>query len=169
MTKKKIEHVGIRNSNLFCSNCGREQIIPYPIEPDMFAAMGKAFEKSHTDCAKTWQEPTAPPSLSEVQKAAFWWKNGERGLSSETIFNQLSGRGASKNSYHPCDPDDFRRCYLLLKAIPEWKDRLVLLKSISQSWSNLVHHWDELTAMLEEMLAGKKSSKMYDLMQTLIR
>lgn len=166
--KAKIEHVGIHNESLFCWNCGNSQAMAMPMEIPVFTAMAKAFEKSHAHCQKTWKEPEVDQSQSVARKAAFWLQHGERGISSETMFSILSGQPVRRDLCHPCDPDDFRRCYLLLKAIPEWKRRLQALKPISSAWSNLVDHWDELTAMLEEMMAGKKSPAMYELMQKLI-
>lgn len=168
MAKRNTDHVIIRNQDLFCSHCGKSQAVPYPIEPFMFQAMGEAFTKQHSSCEKTWQQPVAPPEHSVTQRAHFWWTQGERGMSSETIYAVMTSEGIPVRRSHPYDPDDFRRCYLLLKQIPEWRQRMAEMRPVSKAWSNLVDHWDELTAMLEEMMAGKKSSAMYDLMQTLI-
>lgn len=167
-TANKATHVGFRNGDLFCSHCGSSQKIPAPMEISVFAAMGKAFQKSHAKCRKTWTEPVVDQSISIERKAAFWLQHGERGMSSETMFGVISGLSLGHRASHPYDPDDFRRCYLLLKAVPEWREKLPMLRPVSKAWSNLVDHWDELTSMLEEMMAGKKSSAMYDLMQKLI-
>jgi hypothetical protein len=69
--------------------------------------------------------------------------------------------------YPPADPDDFRRCYLLIKAVPQWKERLVELKSLSETWSKLVDNWDKLTEMLEEQMRTRKANGMYELMNSL--
>lgn len=164
----KTNHVRIRNEALFCSHCGSSQAVAYPVEIPVFTAMMDAFAKNHAECPKTWKEPELDQSLAVREKADFWWKHGERGISSMTMFAIFCGRHMPQRPCHPLDPDDFRRCYLLLKAVPEWREKLPLLKAHSSAWSNLVDHWDELTAMLEEMMAGKKSSAMYDLMQKLI-
>lgn len=168
MSKAKIEHVVIRNETLFCLNCGCSQAIPLPMEISVFAAMAKAFEKVHAKCRKTWQAPIADPSWSAGRKADFWWENGERGVSSEIMWYVLQGRPNPRHGSHPLDPDDFRRCYLLIKTVPEWKDRLPFLKPLSTAWSNLVDNWDKLTEMLEEQMRTKKDNGMYDLMQRLI-
>jgi len=52
------EHVSFRKGSLFCSHCGRKQRVFYPVEIGVFAAMCRAFSKSHAHCGKTWQEPT---------------------------------------------------------------------------------------------------------------
>lgn len=163
-----MSHTTIRNSNLFCHNCGGEQIITYPINPEMFSAMAKAFEKIHKNCKKTWVQPEVDQSLREEQKANEWLATGERGTSSETIFEVITGKKITKyGKSHPYDPDDFRRCYLLLKAVPEWKNKLHLLKSESKTWANLVDNWDKLTEMLEEQLKTKKANGMYEFMENL--
>src|SRR5579872_2015706 len=130
--------------------------------------MGKAFTKSHAKCPKTYKEPTVNPSLSIEQRANFWWQHGERGASSETIFGVLSGRGVKRDGCHPWDPSDFKRCHGLLLVIPEWRDRLLEMKSQSKAWSNLVDNWDKLTEMLEEQMQTGKDNGMYKFMQTLI-
>lgn len=168
MPKIKADHVIIRNEKLFCSNCGAAQTIQLPMEIPVFVAMGKAFTKSHAKCLKTYKEPVVNPSLSIEQRADFWWQHGERGISSETIFGVLSGRGPRKDGCHPWDPSDFKRCYGLLQVVPEWRERLGEMKSQSKAWSNLVDNWDKLTEMLEEMMRTNKDNGMYDFMQTLI-
>lgn len=168
MEKAKIEHMVIRNEKLFCMNCGDSQAIPFPIAIPVFSAMSTAFEKMHAKCRKTWQAPIVDPSWSADRKAGFWWENGERGRSSEVMWYALQGRLDTHRGAHPLDPDDFRRCYLLIKTVPEWKERLVFLKPLSTSWSNLVDNWDKLTDMLEEQMRTKKDNGMYDLMQKLI-
>lgn len=169
VAKKNTEHVTFRNQDLFCSHCGSRQKVAYPVEIDVMSAMLKAFAKSHADCEKTWVEPVAKPGLSVAQRAHFWWSDGERGMSSETIYSVMTHEGMPVGRSHPHDPDDFRRCYLLLKLIPEWRERIADMKQVSKAWANLADNWGALTGMLEEMMAGKKSSAMHDFMQTLIQ
>jgi hypothetical protein len=160
--KATTDHCTIRNEDLFCMNCGGSQKIPYPIAIDMYSAMTKQFIKSHKSCEKSWKEPEADQSLSINQKAYFWLKNGEKGLSSTCMFNVFESRKPVINGDHPLDPDDFSRCYKLLKTIPEWRPRITEMKACSQAWSNLADHWDELEKMYEA-----KDKKMYDFMQKL--
>lgn len=67
---------------------------------------------------------------------------------------------------HPHDPDDFRRCYMLLFMVPEWKELLHEIKGESDVWEKLIDNWDQLTTMLEEQLAGKRNN-MYQFMKKL--
>jgi hypothetical protein len=168
MAKTKADHVVMRNGAVFCLHCGREQKIAMPCEISVFSAMAKAFTKSHAKCLKTWEEPQADQTQSEKVRMAFWLQNGERGISSETMYHVLSGGKPGPRACHPWDPSDFRRCYLLLKTVPEWKEKLHLLKPLSESWANLVDNWDKLTEMLEEQMKTKRANGMYEFMQTLI-
>jgi hypothetical protein len=167
MRKSNIDHVVFRNNQLFCSNCGSYQAVPFPIAIPLFTALNTAFIKMHKSCPKTWEQPTVNSDLSVKQKADWWLQNGERGISSETMFEALSGRLIGARGWTPSDPDDFRRCYLLLQAVPEWKSQLDMLRPLSTAWSNLVDNWDKLTVMLEEQIQTKKPNGMYQLMKTL--
>lgn len=168
MGKSKTDHVVIRNQKIFCSHCGREQVVPYPIEIPVFIAMGKAFSKSHANCQKVWTQPVVNPELSEAKKAIFWWEHGEHGSSSEFMHGILSG--LSKNVYdgsYPHDPSDFKRCHGLLEMVPEWRLKLDMLKSASPTWNNLIDNWPKLTEMLLDQMETKKDNGMYDFMKTL--
>ena len=130
------------------------------------------FGERHEKCKKTWQEPSPEETkgMRSMQDKMQWWiANGEQGVSSKTMYSVLSGHSImSSHSYNtPSDPDDFRRCYLLLKAIPEFVDMLPNMKSV-RGWSALVDNWDRLTEMLEEQMKTKEDNGMYDFMQSLI-
>ncbi len=157
----------IRNSKLFCDKCGQEQTIPYPIAIPMMTAMTGAFGEMHKNCKGTWVQPEIEQTKSLNEKMMFWLSQGERGTSSETMFQKLSGQNLRAYNSHPCDPDDFRRCYLLLKTIPEWKAELFKLKGLSPVWSKLIDNWDKLTEMLEEQMKTHKANGMYELMKSL--
>lgn len=168
MKKPKADHCTIRNENLFCTHCGGEHKISYPVDARMFDAMTKAFIEIHKNCPKTWQPPILDSRLTVKQRADWWLANGERGTSSETIFEIMDGRKIlTYGKCHPLDPDDFRRCYLLLIAIPEWKIQLHLMKKVSPVWAKLVDNWDKLTLMLEEQLVTGKPNGMYQYMKEL--
>ncbi len=155
-TKKKESHTGFRNNNLFCFNCGASFDMQLPQSVTFAAAVMKEFDKAHTHCEKTWTVPQPDMSQTLAQRIMWWYKgNGERGTSSETIFSALSGNRITKTYCHPSDPDDFRRCYLLLKCMPEWNDRLSELCPLSQVWEKLVYCWPMLTELMEKYLAGE--------------
>ncbi|MFA5297855.1 MAG: hypothetical protein WC389_06560 [Lutibacter sp.] len=160
----------IRNSNLFCTCCGGEFKLQYPIPSSDMINKTNQFTALHKDCKQTWVEPEVDQSKNLKDKMMFWLSQGERGISSETMFTVLAGDDnwcLPKHRYsYPCDPDDFRRCYLLLKTIPEWKPELYKLKRLSPVWSKLVDNWDKLTEMLEEQMKTHKPNGMYELMKS---
>lgn len=161
----------IRNGKLFCCNCGGEHPLIMPMPVNEMSDKIKAFNKLHSDCKKTWVEPVAPPDKSVYEKAMFWNSYGETGISSKTMWNCLMGNKDFRIG-HPYDPDDFKRCYGLLKHVPEWKSQLHKLKPLSTEWSNLVDNWDKLTEMYEQNVKENwknyKKVGMYEFMQTLI-
>lgn len=94
-----------------------------------------------------------------------WIAGCDTGISSKTIFFTLTGRpylGEFRPDV-PHDPDDFGRCYRLLKKIPEWRSRLPEVAQKYPEWSGLVDHWDELTEMFER----ENWHPMYEKMQEL--
>jgi len=88
-------------------------------------------------------------TLSE--QAISWLANGERGTSSNTICSHLSGMDCvgKWGGSHPLDPDDFRRCRLLLNQVPEFHARIGELRKISPVWDRLVSNWADLCDMMD--------------------
>jgi hypothetical protein len=156
------EHVVIRNSQFFCTNCGGSASPPMQVPVDDFVAASNMFISRHKSCPKEWVEPIPDPALSVNERAMFWMAQGEKGKSSLTIWNCLMGNSNFEIS-HPFDPDDFRRCYKLLEQVPEWNSRLDQLKELSPQWNRLVKNWNKLTKMLE-----KKDHRMYHFLQSCI-
>lgn len=113
--------------------------------------------------------------MTEIQKAMHWLVTCNTGLSSEclmaTMLNggPLDGRGW-KTYFHPHDPADLKRCVSLLDAVPEFRERLDLMKSVSASWSTLVDNWDELEASLRQEMRDtpREAPKTYALMKALL-
>ncbi len=149
--KTSTERTGFRNDDLFCYNCGGSHKINYPMSTKEFAEITKNFSKLHAKCKSTWVEPEVDMSKTVKERAEWWIINGETGASSKVIWRCLTtGVSTFENPSHPLDPDDFKRCYKLLEAIPEWKSEIHKLKSLSKIWSNLVDNWNKLTEMYEQ-------------------
>jgi hypothetical protein len=135
----------------------------------------EGFNKRHAGCPKEWVEPSPEETktLSGLKAKMQWWvENGEHGTSSKTIYNIVAksvGSPVIQNHFtcHPSDPDDFRRCHLLIEAVPEIKPLLYLMKPLSKTWSALVDNRDTLTAMLQKAMKSKsgKAPEMYELMK----
>lgn len=78
-----------------------------------------------------------------------WLKTGERGTSSETIVEVLTGLNLTGgHRSHPHDSADFRRCVLLLAQVPDFKPRMHEMSAVSPMWAALVECWDEFEPML---------------------
>ena len=78
-----------------------------------------------------------------------------------------------ENKSFPLDPDDLNRCLLFLAAVPEAREHLDEVATISPVWGRLVARWDEIEkTFLDE--AGLdwcnsfSAPKTYRLMQEII-
>jgi len=86
---------------------------------------------------------------STVQRAMEWIVGRDTGTSSKTIWSVMQGV-TPEHASTPSDPDDFGRCYRLLRLIPEWRHNLRLVALTYPQWAPLVREWDALTAMFEK-------------------
>ncbi len=115
------------------------------------------------------------PATENIGLSA-WIQTDDTGMSSGHMAFNLSieagmncpwlGKYAECN--HPHDPDDFGRCYRLLRSVPELRPHIPKMASSSQVWASLVEHWDELERLYEEELPKGKCPKLYKRMQQLI-
>jgi hypothetical protein len=76
-----------------------------------------------------------------------WLLKGERGLSSNAMVAHIMGMGGTAD--HPYDPDDLRRCRLLVEQVPVIKICLPSMASCSPVWARIVAHWDELCSLMD--------------------
>jgi hypothetical protein len=102
-----------------------------------------------------------------------WFSTGEVGLSSAAMATRIAGiSGGGKN--HPHDPDDLNRCLLFLAAVPEARQHMDKLRSLSPVWSRLVDRWDEIEDMFLDEVGfgweqrGKPATETYRLMLAVI-
>lgn len=98
------------------------------------------------------------------------WFATDSGLSSKTIASVLVSelRGCAPECNVPHDPDDFGRCYRLLKLIPNGVQRLGEVAKRFPEWTGLVQNWAELTELYEEELPTGEAPKLYRRIQQLI-
>jgi hypothetical protein len=109
------------------------------------------------------------------EQAIAWLASGERGTSANTIFTHLSGIDAvgKWGGSHPHDPDDFRRCRLLMNQVPDFHARIGELRKISPVWDRLVSNWADLCYQMDREFptwreGGRGSCpKMYERMKEL--
>jgi hypothetical protein len=99
-----------------------------------------------------------------IPEAALQWRAGrDTGTSSETIWAVMLGVTPTYPDV-PYDPDDFGRCYRLLEAVPEWRDRLHLVADAypKSAWPKLVDAWSELETMWRAVGYAKKHDRTWD-------
>lgn len=124
---------------------GAGMVIGTPENLEKLRKSPRTLELSH---AKATSE-AGNSNLSE--DAMKWLEFGERGSSSEAIFSRITGIAldGEVNTDHPLDGDDFRRCRLLLEAVPEFQAKLTLMKDVSTQWHSLVNSWQELCDVMD--------------------
>jgi len=91
--------------------------------------------------------------MSSTMSPEQWIVEGEVGTSSKTIWAVMMGVVKEKHECNwdydtPKDPDDFKRCWKLIVAIPEWRNRLAEVSTIFPKWVPFIREWDKLEAML---------------------
>lgn len=161
-------HVRLSGDSLFCRHCGtKEKILPMSIRPKrlkIFELIGEAFIEEHVDCKETDKSP----SKMAAKNIDDWIKGGDNGTSSETIWSVATGHPVERHGW-PHDPDDFGRCYRLVKAFPEARAALpmVAAKFPGTPWVPYVREWNQMEALFEEELPKKTAPKLYDLMKKL--
>jgi len=141
--------------------------------PEALAALRQRLEAGAFQAAQ--QEN---PGLSEA--ATRWLASGERGLSSETMFQHLTGIEVLKGHWQdrfpftPSDPADLRRCRLLLEQVPELVPLFHKMSTASKEWAALVKNWANLCTTMDGEAPnwrskdkGERASKTYEMMKTL--
>ena len=100
-----------------------------------------------------------------------WVTSGDTGSSSLTIWSVMMGRRVGQAHGErfwpdvPYDPDDFGRCYRLLKKMPTWRERLPEVAERYPKWKALVEHWDEIEQLYLKELPSGRAPKCYALMR----
>jgi hypothetical protein len=158
-----------------CKECKHEFVafyVPAPIEEVV------RFGKASSNCEKCGAKNSAVlgryvPADRIYADYRDWLIRGEVGTSSQTILYAITGvHGRYEDFNVPYDPDDFRRCHLLLKAFPELRPKLGKVAERFPEWKALVERWDEVEALLTseigDIATGKGDApKTYALMKEL--
>ncbi len=69
---------------------------------------------------------------------------------------------------YPHDPDDFGRCYRMLRAAPEFIPHVGTMAKSGKEWEALAKHWDELEKLYEQEYPTGKAPKLYARMKELL-
>lgn len=121
--------------------------------------------------------PAGAKPLTGLDK---WLAVGEHGESALAIVTKLRDGlgllGCGTSTQHPHDPDDLRRCLLLLRDAPELRGELHRMAEVSPQWAALVRAWPELEASFEaeagpgwaDGKVGGEAPQTYELMLDLL-
>jgi hypothetical protein len=164
--------VTITQQRVTCAKCKRvgdvEIVTNAPL--DVVAASMKAARCPHCGSDKIGLGggySDSPPLSAPVAARAAWWRErGEVGISSETIYSAFSGSLPRMTNY-PLDPDDFRRCNLLLGLIPEWRADLGKVADRYPWFKPFTDAWDQMDALYAEEAPKGTCPKLYALMKRL--
>lgn len=147
-----------------CTRCGEGLRINLPQRMEVIIAATSAFAKAHKICA--------PGNYVErpAQTPEQWAMGRDTGISSLTIWSAITGHASpNRRDDVPHDPDDFGRCYRLLKLFPSWRPQLSKVAGRYPDWAPFVEHWDELSEQYEQELAhgSEPDFKLYHRMKEL--
>ncbi len=154
-----------------CGKCSHEWALAFlPMDLGLFVKMGKS-PRCPMCGSKNVRVGQYPKPTAEGDPIA-WLTNGDTGNSSKAIWGVMMGRDVSGGragwTTTPADPQDFGRCYRLLKVMPSWRARMPEVAACYPEWKPLVDAWDDLTALYEEELPAGRCPKLYDRMQALV-
>lgn len=138
--------------------------MPIPSQIELVTGIMKLFghtqvEVRHinaiTNAANTILAEFARPSVKAQPGMGLsrWLASDDTGMSSKYLAGILSDSYTPIFAY-PHDPDDFGRCYRLLRAVPDLRAKMEeALPDCPQPWPMLWKHWDELEKLYEAALA----------------
>mgnify|MGYP001594844453 CR=1 FL=1 len=96
--------------------------------------------------------------------------SGDVGVSSLTLAATLSGEHwilRGERAGGPSDDDDFGRCFRMLEAVPEWRERIAELGEVyPATWGDVVGVWPELEALWVRREYRALSERMHALLWT---
>ena len=100
-------------------------------------------------------------------KILVWFASGRVGASSKAMACCLIDSETDRS--HPFDPDDLNRCLLFLEAVPEARQHMDKLRTMSVTWDMLIENWEQIEqCFLAEVglnwCKAKRAPKTYELM-----
>jgi hypothetical protein len=104
-----------------------------------------------------------------------WLRSDQVGLSSLRMAQVLAPLAGLPKPEHkladkthrafPCDPDDFERCLVLLRAEPALVPHLSAMAAEHPVWAAYVDRWLEMSKVLEEELPSGKAPRLFRIME----
>lgn len=77
-----------RNEKLFCTCCGGEFKLNYPMSVEQLAKKVEAFDMLHKDCKQTYIEQIADQNKNVYEKAMWWMGSGEANCFGLSFFER---------------------------------------------------------------------------------
>lgn len=99
--------------------------------------------------------------MTLTENQAQWLATGERGMSSEALFERLTGHRvttALARAMHPRDPNDLRRCLLMLEQCG-LASRVHEAADLSAAWARLLGAWPHLVSSLEREVGDWRDAR----------
>jgi hypothetical protein len=122
------------------------------------SALGATLVLVGKDGGKKWE--------AEINACGDWLKGTDTGVSSKTIYSVLSGINFYlRDTDVPHDPDDFGRCYRLLKRFPGWRERMGDVAEKFPAWKPFVREWGAMTDLYEQEFPTGQAPLLYAMMQ----
>lgn len=89
---------------------------------------------------------------TEQERIIQWLCSGETGLSSKTMLCIHTGNEMDRgwDFRPPSDVADFRRCWLLIEAIPEVKNSFAQIAKECPAFKGVIENWDVISAAYEK-------------------
>lgn len=105
------------------------------------------------------------------KKILNWFATGRVGLSSKAMACCVLG--IKNDNSHPYDPDDFNRCLLFLKAVPEVRGCFDEIAKMSNEWKALIENWEAIETMFLcevdfDWLKNRHAPNTYDFMNKVL-
>lgn len=104
-----------------------------------------------------------------------WLKSDQVGLSSLRMAQVLAPWASLPEPRHkladkthrafPCDPADFERCLILLRAEPALVPHLPVMAAEHPVWAAYVARWAEMSKVLEEELQSGQAPRLFRIME----
>lgn len=178
--KKKLEHIRIMPPGVFfCRKCGDKYEPARPIALTIWRAIINQYMIDHKKCRlnndtglacsycfEFGHELEGCHRLQYDGDPVKWWNGPDCGGSSKTLCWVMMGKPETPPGpippTVPRDPDDFGRCYRLLKTFG-WRDRIGEMSGVF-GWKKTVEYWDAMEKLYEEELPTGSCPRLYVLM-----
>ena len=151
-----------------------------PTQIDLIAAICKKFGKRAAtprqmnviiEAANSILAAFANPPVMATDGMGLtkWLASDDVGMSSKYMASVLAPTPWQQEFRYPHDPDDFGRCYRLLRAVPELRANSMRLAQCPAPWPQLHAEWLKLEALYEQELPANRAPKLYDEMKRIFK